>query len=380
MADQKINGEYLEKGIYFEAKPLFNGVGNTYHSYLVYGDSLGNAEVIRGGPEAFNELTVKSGVDISDTLDSYSNGTPIQDRIITKLDLGTQDINQVWSSAVTTANSIDPRIDYEISLSPPTTLFGLIANVVNIAINNQIILPEDAQVCHSVTGTILKEIGINVNDVLEQSNMTKVSVNGIETNLSDIAKLTNKSSIDLLEYNNMTLEEAKSLTVGEPIRIYEGDPETINTPEGNIKLFENYDGSETAILPEGITGEKITINFDEDTSTLLYGDRTNPDKITYVDEVTNNYVEILKDSNGTYYKSLELNDNFTISYDNKNTITNIQINSDIANLTPYSKDDLQAFNFLDGDTVDSNTNFGLLVLKDVGFNNKFYKNDKRKVS
>ncbi len=53
---------------------------------------------------------------------------------------------------------------------------------------------------------------------------------------------------------------------------------------------------------------------------------------------------------------------------------------EIANLTPYSKEDLQAFNFLDGDTVDSNTNFGLLVLKELGFNNRFYKNDKRKVS
>jgi len=125
--------------------------------------------------------------------------------------------------------------------------------------------------------------------------------------VSDIAKLTNKSSIDLLEYNNMTLEEAKSLPVGEPIRIYEGEPETINTPEGNIKLFENYDGSETAILPEGITGEKTTINFDEDSSTLLYGDRTNPDKITYVDEITNHYIEISKDSNGSYYKVKESN-------------------------------------------------------------------------
>ena len=192
------------------------------------------------------------------------------------------------------------------------------------------------------------------------------------------AKLDGINSVDLLEYNNLTLEQAKSLPVGEPIRIYEGDPETINTPEGNIKLFENYDGSETAILPEGITGEKTIINFDEDSSTLLYGDRTNPDKITYVDEVTNNYVEISKDSNGTYYKSLESNDNFTISYDNKNTATDIQITSDnvslddIANLTTYSKEDLQAFNFLDGDTVDSNTNFGLLVLKVVLVNNRFY--------
>jgi len=191
------------------------------------------------------------------------------------------------------------------------------------------------------------------------------------------AKLDGVNSVDLLEYNNLTLEQAKNLPVGFEVLRPKNITE-IQTPQGNIKLFENYDGSETAILPEGITGEKTTINFDEDSSTLLCGDRTNPDKITYVDEVTNNYVEISKDSNGSYYKSLESNDNFTISYDNTKTITNIQINSDnvslddIANLTTYTKDDLQAFNFLDGDTVDSNTNFGLLVLKVVLVNNRFY--------
>lgn len=52
--------------------------------------------------------------------------------------------------------------------------------------------------------------------------------------------------------------------------------------------------------------------------------------------------------------------------------SNSLILDEIANLTPYLKEDLQAFNFLDGDTVGSNTNFGLLVLKDVGFNNRFY--------
>ncbi|RXJ69312.1 hypothetical protein CRV08_04700 [Halarcobacter ebronensis] len=189
-------------------------------------------------------------------------------------------------------------------------------------------------------------------------------------NISGVAKILGKSEIDLAEYNNLTLENSKSLPTGTPIRSYVGNPEIISTPEGNIKLFENYDGSETAILPESITGEKTIINFDEDSSTLLYGDRTNPDKITYVDDVTNNYVEISKDSNGSYYKSLESNDDFTISYDNTKTITNIQITSDnvnldeIANLTPYSKEDLQAFNFLDGDTVDSNTNFQLPASKE----------------
>ncbi len=94
MADQKVNGQYLEKGIYFEAKSLFDGIGNTYHTYLVYRDGNGNAEVIRGGTEGFNELTVRAGVDISTTKDSYLD-SPIENRIVTKLDLGNQDIEQV---------------------------------------------------------------------------------------------------------------------------------------------------------------------------------------------------------------------------------------------------------------------------------------------
>ncbi|RXI37035.1 hypothetical protein CRU99_12720 [Malaciobacter mytili] len=193
MADQKINGQYLEKGIYFEAKPLFKGIGNTYHSYLVYRDGSGNAEVIRGGPEGFSELTIKSGVNISNTRDSYST-FPIEDRIIIKLDLGSQNIEQVWNKAVSSAKSIDPRIDFELNtyeniFQSPSPLFSLFVNVANIAINNQIILPENAQVCHSVTGTVLTNIGVNIDDVLEQANISNNSVNGIKTNLLDIDKL-----------------------------------------------------------------------------------------------------------------------------------------------------------------------------------------------
>jgi len=59
-----------------------------------------------------------------------------------------------------------------------------------------------------------------------------------------------------------------------------------------------------------------------------------------------------------------------MNYKQKNNNLNIQIHAnnvnldEIANLTPYSKEDLQAFNFLDGDTVDSNTNFGLPATKE----------------
>ncbi|MDN5088092.1 hypothetical protein [Aliarcobacter butzleri] len=41
MADQKVNGQYLEKGIYFEAKPIIHDTA--YHTYLVYRDGNGKA-------------------------------------------------------------------------------------------------------------------------------------------------------------------------------------------------------------------------------------------------------------------------------------------------------------------------------------------------
>lgn len=122
---------------------MFDGIGNTYHTYLVYRDGNGNAEVIRGGPEGFNELTVRAGVDISTTKDSYLD-SPIENRIVTKLDLGNQDIEQVWSKAVLTANSIDPRIDYELNIYPTSSLTNSFLVIKNLYKENQIILSEDA--------------------------------------------------------------------------------------------------------------------------------------------------------------------------------------------------------------------------------------------
>lgn len=189
--------------------------------------------------------------------------------------------------------------------------------------------------------------------------------------VSDIAKLTNKSSVNLLEY---TLDEAKYLPVGEPIKIYEGEPTVVTSENGNIKLFENPDGSTTAILP---TQDNITYSSENDV--LIHGDYTNPDSISFT---ANGVFEVWqKDSNGNMYQSQVSTDDFTLNYNSNNGVkelSDISITSDnvslddIANLTPYSKEDLQAFNFLDSNTIDSNTNFGLLVLKVVLANNRFY--------
>ena len=122
MTDVKVNGQYLEEGIYFEAIPLLPfHIGNTYLSYLVYRNGLGDAWVIRGGTtfdpteENFAELIINSCVDISTTKDSYSESPAIEDRIITKLDLNVQEPTEVWTRAVSIANNIDSKIDYELN-------------------------------------------------------------------------------------------------------------------------------------------------------------------------------------------------------------------------------------------------------------------------
>ena len=55
MADVKVNGEYLSRGIYFERKPA--GIGNNWHTYLVYRDGQGGAWVVRGGPNTSQNLS-----------------------------------------------------------------------------------------------------------------------------------------------------------------------------------------------------------------------------------------------------------------------------------------------------------------------------------
>ncbi len=186
--------------------------------------------------------------------------------------------------------------------------------------------------------------------------------------ISHIAQNTPYNSIELLEYNNLTLEQAKSLPVGFEVQIPK-DVTVVDGEYGAIKIYEGYDNTGVIVTPN----EKIT--YDENSDLLIYGDN---EKITFTDTTTGTYQEWQQNSNGSMYQSFQSNNNYSISYDSNHNATNIEILSDnvsldeIANLTPYSKEDLQAFNFLDGDTVDSNTNFQLAASKDLWINNEFY--------
>lgn len=184
--------------------------------------------------------------------------------------------------------------------------------------------------------------------------------------VSDIAKLTNKSSVNLLEYNGITLDEAKHLPVGEPIRIYEGEPTVVTSENGNIKLFENTDGSTTAILP---TQDNITYSSENDV--LIHGDYTNPDSISFT---SNGVFEVWqKDNNGNMYQSQVSTENLTVKYnppdENGNkSVLNIQIDGDttfdeVSSLTNFSKEDLQQFNLYEDDMISAGSNISTPVSK-----------------
>jgi len=126
---------------------------------------------------------------------------------------------------------------------------------------------------------------------------------------------------------------------------------------GSIKIYEGYDETGVIVTPN----EKI--RYDENSDLLILDD-----KITFTDIETGNYQEWSKDSNGSIYQSLESTNDLSISYemiDGVKVANNIEILSDnvnlddIANLTTYTKEDLQAF-------------------KELPINNRFY--DKRKIS
>ncbi|RXI36291.1 hypothetical protein CRU99_13450, partial [Malaciobacter mytili] len=80
-------------------------------------------------------------------------------------------------------------------------------------------------------------------------NKSVVSLKEGQT-ISYIAKDTPFSSIDLLEYNNLSQEEAKNLPVGYKILLPKEPPLQIEGEYGVIKLFKNQNDSFTLRIPD----------------------------------------------------------------------------------------------------------------------------------
>ena len=167
--------------------------------------------------------------------------------------------------------------------------------------------------------------------------------------ISEVASQTDYTSAELLEYNGISLEDARNLPVGFEVHIPNAVT-VINGEYGNIKLFENPDGSTTAILPN-----QDNITYSSENDLLIYGDYTNPNKISFTNTSTGDFEVWEKDASGSMYQSQVSNEDFSINYtpsdDGKSKIVSkIEILSDnasfedIAPHTDFSADDLREFN------------------------------------
>ncbi|MFV0561468.1 LysM peptidoglycan-binding domain-containing protein [Malaciobacter mytili] len=199
-------------------------------------------------------------------------------------------------------------------------------------------------------------------------NKSVISLKAGQT-ISHIAQNTPFSSIELLEYNNLTLEDAKNLPVGYKVLVPKEPPLQIQGENGVIKLFKNPDDTFTLRVPDE-NNNKTNITYDENSDLLIYGDKTNPNKITFTQDGIYEVWE--KDSKGIMYQKEVSTDEFEISYkmqENKKVLENIEIKKDnveiekLAKYTDFSKEELKEFNHLNGDTVSKNINFQVPISK-----------------
>jgi hypothetical protein len=189
------NGKYLPEGIYMEATALSwtEGRAGTYHSYLVYRDGAGNAEVIRGGADPLGngnmDLELEIGKSLSASSDAYTNKNiqyfDQRTHLYAKMDIGDRDAKTVWEEMKTNAKSIDTTINYNPKIG------NVAKSVANLALDGQVALAKNSVVCHSVVGTVLTSSGIPITDAIAKMNeanksskaINEDSFTGIKTDL-----------------------------------------------------------------------------------------------------------------------------------------------------------------------------------------------------
>ena len=205
----------------------------------------------------------------------------------------------------------------------------------------------------------VKEIHKNPNGEIEQIKF-ELKEEGIATlnsggSISDIAQNTNFTTKELLEYNNLSLQDAKSLPIGFEVQI----PKDIHTTigeYGEIKIYENFDKGGSIFAPNE-DGTKNIITYSENSDLLIKGDITNPSSISWSNS-DGSFEVWEKDSNGNMYQSQITTSegdttNYTIDENglkHKIDIDDNQSNSDAKNmeeqlanqkLPPINKDELE---------------------------------------
>lgn len=125
-----------------------------------------------------------------------------------------------------------------------------------------------------------------------QTDLTTNTVVLLQPNqtISHVAQNTPYSSDELLEYNNLSQEEAKRLPVGYVVQI----PKGVNNIEGGygiIKEYESYDGSKIYYVPNQY-GSKDVVTIDKEGNLIRNDVETNYDLMLLMraDEQSQEYV------------------------------------------------------------------------------------------
>jgi hypothetical protein len=272
------NGKYLPEGIYMEATALSwtDGRAGTYHSYLVYRDGAGNAEVIRGGANPLGngnmDLELEIGKSLSASSDAYTNKNiqyfDQQTHLYAKMDIGNRDAKTVWEEMKTNAGKIDTSIDYNIKIG------NVAESVINFVTDKQLSLAKNSVVCHSVTGTVLKNSGIPIDTAIAKMDeadkssktITEDSFTGIKTDLftddvdkkvfySDVVKVAKQIS-DFEKKAENTIDKLKDKVSDIEKKVEKAIDDTQNVIEAAKGIFQSLKG-----IQEGVQELKKSIPF-----------------------------------------------------------------------------------------------------------------------
>ena len=255
MGDEKVNGQYLPKGIYFERMPVSFGLTeligkstSNWHSYLIYRDGKGHAEIIRGGIntniknlQEFGDLELQIEVPLSNSKDSYTKKRKMQEnpqtRHAVRLNVADDEVENKWKEMKKIAQSIDREIDYKI---PRNFKIHYDKKQRKFIVE----LGEGSQVCHSVTGTVLQEAGIPIEDLAKQANIDLRQFGGIKTNLLHDKNLSKKDP--MLEFADKLIKGAtKPIEIIErkidnlKIKFSSGDSLSCNGRANELKINSN---------------------------------------------------------------------------------------------------------------------------------------------
>ncbi|RXI36293.1 hypothetical protein CRU99_13460 [Malaciobacter mytili] len=175
---------------------------------------------------------------------------------------------------------------------------------------------------------------------IDKSNLEKPSEIGIVLlkkvqTISHIVQNTKFNLIELLEYNNLSQEESKNLPVGYKILFPKEPPLEIEGEYGRLKLFKNHNNTFTLIIPD----ENYNRTYSADNNLSIYGDKSNPNKISFINKGVLQVWE--KDDKGIMYLKKVSTEEFDILYkmqENKKVLKNVEIkvdNLDVEKIAKY---------------------------------------------